>query len=189
MLKYLQTLFWNRHTVAYSPQWANAAPSCRAFLPNCSCKIEITVPCDMPVASTSSRIFIRQLVKTISWILSTISGVAISIGCPKRSASHVDVRPRLNSFTQLYTVANAVHYPTRLWFLSALNLSYVWLLHETRFFAKNTKFVRFNHLQKWNHAMNSKFYSNQLRDATCQKVMWRDECLLTDFLRIYWLTS
>ena len=38
---------------------------------------------------------------------SNISGVAVSIGCPERGTSHVDVRSRLNSFTQLYTVANA----------------------------------------------------------------------------------
>ena len=36
-----------------------------------------------------------------------ISGIAASIGRSERGASHVDVRPRLNSFTQLYTVANA----------------------------------------------------------------------------------
>ena len=36
-----------------------------------------------------------------------ISGVAVSIGRPELDASHVDVRSRLNSFTQLYTVANA----------------------------------------------------------------------------------
>ena len=30
------------------------------FIPNCSCKIKITVPCDMPVASTHSRTFTRQ---------------------------------------------------------------------------------------------------------------------------------
>ena len=36
-----------------------------------------------------------------------ISGVAVSIGRLERGASQVDVRPRLNSFTQLYTVANA----------------------------------------------------------------------------------
>ena len=77
------------------------------FIPNCSCKIEITVPCDMPVASISSRTFTRRSVKTISWILSMISGVAASIGHSERDASHVDVRPRLNSFTQLYTTANA----------------------------------------------------------------------------------
>ena len=35
-----------------------------------------------------------------------VSGVAASIGRPERGASHVDV-PRLNSFTQFYTVANA----------------------------------------------------------------------------------
>ena len=49
-----------------------------------------------------------------------ISGVEASIGRPERDASHVDVRPHLNSFTQLYTDANAAvqmsyeHYPTRL---------------------------------------------------------------------------
>jgi len=36
-----------------------------------------------------------------------ISGVAASIERPERGASHVDVRLRLNSFTQLYTVSNA----------------------------------------------------------------------------------
>ena len=36
-----------------------------------------------------------------------IFDVAASNGHPKRGASHVDVRPRLNLFTQLYTVANA----------------------------------------------------------------------------------
>ena len=34
-----------------------------------------------------------------------ISGVAALIGHPERSASHVDAR--LNSFAQLYTIANA----------------------------------------------------------------------------------
>jgi len=73
--------------------------------------------------------------------ISMISGVATSIEHPERDASHVDVLPRLNSFTQLYTVTNAdadvcYEHPIRLWFLSALNLSYVdvWSLHETRFF-------------------------------------------------------
>jgi len=35
-----------------------------------------------------------------------ISGVAASIERPEWGASHMDVRPRLNLFTQLYTVAN-----------------------------------------------------------------------------------
>ena len=61
----------------------------------------------MPATSTSSRTFTRQSVKIISWILSMISGVAVSIGRLERGASHVDVRPHLNSFIQLYTVANA----------------------------------------------------------------------------------
>ena len=36
-----------------------------------------------------------------------ISGVAASIGYLEWGASHVDVWTRLNSFIQLYTVANA----------------------------------------------------------------------------------
>ena len=55
----------------------------------------------------ASVVFTRRSVKTISWALSMISDIAASIGRPERGASHVDVRPRLNSFTQLYTVANA----------------------------------------------------------------------------------
>jgi len=35
-----------------------------------------------------------------------IFGVAALIGCYEQDASHVDVRLRLNSFTQLCTVAN-----------------------------------------------------------------------------------
>ena len=37
-----------------------------------------------------------------------ISGLAASIECPERGAScYIHVRPCLNSFIQLYTVANA----------------------------------------------------------------------------------
>ena len=93
-----------------------------------------------------------------------ISGVAASIGCPERGASHVDVWPRLNSFTQLYTVANTG--ADVLWTLSnSVLISFgvkpfictclittrnSWLFS----FCKNAKIVRFNRLQKWNHAMN-----------------------------------
>jgi len=73
-------------------------------------------------------------------------GVAASIGRPERGASHVDVQPRLNLFTnyiQSQTLMQMCyeHYPPRLWFLSVLNLSYVdvWSLHETRFFSKKYK--------------------------------------------------
>jgi len=69
-LKHLQTLFWNRHTVAlmiHSKRSIHLADS--FFISNYSCKIEITMPCDMPAASTSSRTFTRRSVKTISWTL------------------------------------------------------------------------------------------------------------------------
>ena len=59
-----------------------------------SCKIENIVPCDMPVDSTISRTFIRRSLKTISWILSIISGVVTSTGRPERCSSFVDVRLR-----------------------------------------------------------------------------------------------
>ena len=64
------------HGHAYDPHWANAATCIHLvdsfFVPNYSCKIKITVPCDMLVASTSSRTFIRS---KILWTLSMISGV------------------------------------------------------------------------------------------------------------------
>ncbi|XP_018351471.1 PREDICTED: uncharacterized protein LOC108753976 [Trachymyrmex septentrionalis] len=60
---------------------------------NTSCKIEITVSCDMPVASTSSRTFTSRSVETISWTLSMISGVAASMKHPERGASHMDYHP------------------------------------------------------------------------------------------------
>ena len=60
----------------------------------------------MPVASTILRTLIRQSLDTISWILSNISGVVTSTRRAERCLSFVDVRPRLNSFTQLQTVAN-----------------------------------------------------------------------------------
>ena len=117
-LKHLQILFLN-HTVArstVSKRGTHLADS--FFIPNCSCKIEITVPCDMPVVSTSSRTFICRSVKTISWTLSMISGTAASIGHPEQDASHVDVRSRLNSsnFIQSQTLVQMCyeHYPTRL---------------------------------------------------------------------------
>ena len=89
------------------------------FILNCSCKIEITVPCDMPVASTSSRTFTRRSVKTISWILSMISDVAASIGRLERGASHVRsfkfIHPIVYS-CKLYTGVDAIQHV--LWTLS-----------------------------------------------------------------------
>ena len=65
-------------------------PSCRAFsYPIVRTKLKSLCHM-MPVASTSSRT--RRLVKTISWTLSMISGIAASIGRPERGALHVDVR-------------------------------------------------------------------------------------------------
>ena len=71
------------------------------FTPNFSNKIENTVPCDMHMASTISRTLIRRSFKTISWILSIISGVVTSTGRHERFLYFMDVQPRLNSFTQL----------------------------------------------------------------------------------------
>ena len=105
------------------------------FISNCSCKIEITVLCDMPVTSTSSR-FTRRSVKTISWTLSMISGVAPQLDVPNEVTC---VWPCLNSFTQLYTIANAS--ADVLWTLSnSALISFVksficrCLMHGTRFF-------------------------------------------------------
>jgi len=62
-------LFWNCHTVALMVQWGSVSKRgthlADSFFPIVY-KIEITVPCDTPVVSTSSRTFTRQSVKTIS---------------------------------------------------------------------------------------------------------------------------
>ena len=161
-LRWNISLFWNRHTVAlmiHSEQ--TRYPSCRHsfFISNCLCKIEITVwyACGLNKVfaqfhSSISQNNIADFIVNFSWFF----GIA-EIGCPER----VDVRPRLSSFTQLYTVANAdadvlwtlsnsALISFDIWFLSYVD---VWSLHKV--FAKNTKVVRFNCLQKWNHAMNS----------------------------------
>jgi len=82
------------------------------FIPNCSCKIEITVPYDMPVA-TSVLSFVDQS-KQYRGSLSIIFGVAASIGRSEQDALYVDVRSRLNSFTQLCEshMMCYEHYPT-----------------------------------------------------------------------------
>ena len=110
------------------------------FIPNCSCKnwnhCAMWYVCGLNKRSCT---FTCRSVKTISWTLSMISGVAASIERPERGASYVDVRPRLNLFTQLQSWMLVQmcyeHYPTRFWFL-LVNFSYVdvWSLHETRFF-------------------------------------------------------
>jgi len=74
--------------------------------------------CDMPMISTSSHTFTRRSVKTISWTLSMISGEADSIGRPEWGTSHVDVRPRLNLFTQLYSRKCWCRCAMNLWTLS-----------------------------------------------------------------------
>jgi len=110
----------------------------------------------------------------------------LSIGRLERGASYVNVWQRLNSFTQLYTVANAD--ADVLWTLSnSALISFgvkpficrCYFDHCTKLvffhFTKNTKVVRFNRLQKWTRdEFRSKFDSNQLRDVTCQKLMWHD---------------
>ena len=48
----------------------------------------------MPVALTILHTLIRRSLKTISWILSIVSGVVISTGRPERCLYFVDVRPR-----------------------------------------------------------------------------------------------
>ena len=95
------------------------------IIPN-SCKIEITVPCDMPVASTSSRTFTRRSVKTIVDFIDDFWRSSLNW----TSRTRCITRPCLNSFMQLYTVATLVqmcyeHYPTRFWFLSVLNLFFI----------------------------------------------------------------
>ena len=78
------------HGRAYGSQWANAAPILPIAFSYPIVRAKLKSLChDMSVASTSSRTFTRQSIKTISWILSMISSVAVSIGCPERGASHL----------------------------------------------------------------------------------------------------
>jgi len=109
------------------------------FISNCSCKIEITVPCDIPVTSTSSRIFTRRSVKTISWIIDdfwhsnlnwTSRTRCMTCGC---TTTFKFIYPIIYRKRCCRCAMNII----QLWFLSILNLSYVnvWLLHETYFFS------------------------------------------------------
>ena len=62
------------------------------FIDYCPCKNEITVPCDIPMATTISCTFICRSFKIISRTFSMISGNAASTGRPAWSVSRVDVR-------------------------------------------------------------------------------------------------
>ena len=101
----------------HAPQWANGT-----YLADRLFHTQLFVQnwnhCDMPMISTSSHTFTRRSVKTISWTLSMISGEADSIGRPERGTSHVDVRPRLNLFTQLYSRKRWCRCAMNLWTLS-----------------------------------------------------------------------
>jgi len=154
-LRWNQTLFWNRHTVA-DPQWANATSILPiTFSYNCSCKIEITVPCVIWPQQVRALSFVNQS-KQYRFDFIDDFCVAASIGRPEQGASHVDVRPHLNSFIQLYTANVSADV---LWTLSNSTLisfgvkpficTYFHMLVTTFVFfhfAKNTKVVRFNHL-------------------------------------------
>jgi len=149
------------------------------FILNCSCKIEITVPCDMPVKCLNKLVHFHSSISQNNIVDFINDFWAASIGYLERGASHVDVQPRLNSFSQLYTSQTLVqicyeHYPLRFWFLSALNLSYRCLIT-----ARNSFFSILHILQRLFALI---IYRNettqwipfkiwQLRDATCQKVI------------------
>ena len=102
------------------------------FIPNCSCKIEVTVPYDMSSSFNKLAHFHSSInQKKQSW---TLSSVAALIGHPERGASHVEVRFIHPIVYNCKRWCRCYEHPTRLWFLSTLNLSYVWSLHKTRFF-------------------------------------------------------
>jgi len=134
-----------------------------------------------------------SLIKTISWTLSMISDVTASIGHPEECITcgcmttfkfiHPIVYSRWCRCAMKSLSNSLISFGLNLWYVDVWCMKLVFF----RFFPK--KVVRFNHLQKWNLAneFRSKFDSNQLRDAICQKVMWHCECLLTNFLRTYWI--
>ena len=156
------------------------------FIPNWSCKIEITAMWSLCLNKLALSL---RSVKTISTLL-MISGMP---QLKFRTRCITCVRSRLNSFTQLYTVANADANMLRTLSNSALISFGVqplcrYLITKLVFFhfAKNTKVVRFNRvyrneIREMNSAQN---LSNQLRDITCQKVMWHDSA--NAFLQIFY---
>ena len=115
------------------------------FISNCSCKIEITVPCVYTyglnkLAHFHSSISQNNIVDFIDdfWRSSlnwTSRTKCITCGC---TTTFKFIHPIVYSCkcTMLMQMCYE-YYPTPLWFLSALNLSYVdvWSLHKTRFFS------------------------------------------------------
>ena len=153
--------------------------------------------------STSSRTFTHRSIK-ISWTLSMISGVAVSIGRLERGASHVDVRSHLNSFIQLYTVANVG--ADVLWTLSnstLISFGVKSFIHRYLITARNSffsilqkiqrlfaliiyrKFFTRNYLTRWIpfKIWYQSIISWEMLLVKKNNVTWRCECPLTDFLR------
>jgi len=112
----------------YGPQWANAALILPITFSYPIVHAKLKSLCHVICLNKLVHFHSSRSVKTISWILSMISGVAASIRRPERGASHVNVRSCLNSSNCIQSLQMCYeHYPTRLWFLSALNLfKYVW---------------------------------------------------------------
>ena len=164
-LKHLQTLFWNRHTVAlmvHSEQ--TQCPSC-FFNPIVRAKLKSLYHVICLWSRQSRALSLvdqsKQYRGLYRWFLAawfhnnlnwTSRTRYITCGC---MTTFKFIHPIVYSRKRWCRRMCYEHYPTWLWFLSALNLSYVdvWLLHETHFFA--IKVVRFNRLQKWNYTMNS----------------------------------
>jgi len=119
------------------------------FISNCSCKIEITVPCDIPVTSTSSRIFTRS-VKTISWIIDdfwhsnlnwTSRTRCITCGCTFKFIYPIIYRKRC--------CRCAMNIPTLISFgIKPFICKCLITARNLFFFILQKKIVRFNRLQK-----------------------------------------
>ena len=88
-LKHPNIVLKSSHGRAYGPQWANAAPISTIAFSYPIIRAKLKSPCTMWYASTSSRTFTRRSVKTISCILSMISGVAALIGPVPNKVHHM----------------------------------------------------------------------------------------------------
>jgi len=112
---------------------------------------------------------------------------------PERGASHVDIRPRLNSFTQLYTVANAGADVLRTLSNSALiSFGVKPFIYRCLITARNSFF---SSLQKIQRLFALIVYRNETTRWIPLKILSAERCYLsksnvtlrvTDFLRTYW---
>ena len=102
MLKHLQTLK-SSHNRAYSPQWANAAPILPIAFSYPIVRAKLKLLCHVICLWLQQLAYFHSSVKIVDFI----DDFWRSLNWTSRMRCITCGRPRLNSFIQLYTVANA----------------------------------------------------------------------------------